>query len=268
MEYCKVMKIILFYLFLIGSLFAKEHFAKVEPWETITIKAQASGVVTQATINKEGVVVDGVIVQLDDLLNKKDLRSTKESLKLIKEMIKLNSSMLAELKKNMHKKEELYKKVSPLTSSSISQKNTLYAAFVAAKSQYNAALEKILNLKNQKVNLEQKIATLKDIIAKKQISVTSKYLYKLNVKKGEFVNIGMPVATVMDTHKGKITLYLDADEVQAIDNKQIFINKKKSSAKIVKIWKVADVKYISLYRVDIEVPAPKTFSQLVKVEFE
>ena len=262
------MKNIFIIIAFMGLLVASEHFAKIEPLETITLKAEASGEVIKSLKEKEGEVVSGTVVQIDDKLNRKDLQSTLESLALIEKMIKLNSRIVGDLQKNMQKKRSLYERVAPLSSSSVSQKDALYAAYVAAKSQYNGTLEKILNLKNQKVSLQQKANFLKDTIEKKRVAVANRYLYKLNVDAGEFVTIGMPLATVMNLEKGKLTLYLAADELEGIKGKKIYIDGKESRAKIKKIWSVADTQYISSYRVEIEVPNVKEFSKLVKVEFK
>lgn len=50
--------------------------------------------------------------------------------------------------------------------------------------------------------------------------------------------------------------------------KQYILIGKKSNLKIDKIYKVADSKHISSYKVEIIVPNPKTFSRLVKIEFK
>ena len=79
----------------------------------------------------------------------------------------------------------------------------------------------------------------------------------------------MPVATVMNLDRGKLILYLTADELKDINKKKVFINgKEESSAKITKVWRVADSQYISSYRVEVELKAPKEFSNLVKVELK
>jgi len=262
-------KSILILFALSALLLANEHYAKIEPLKTVILKAEINGKVVKSVKEKEGEVVEGVIVQVDDTLNRKDLQSTLDSLKVVEKIIDINSKMVADLKKNMQRKLALYEKVAPLSSSSVNQKDALYAAYVTAKTQYNGTLEKILNLKNQKIALEQKINLLKDTIKKKRISIDSKYLYKLNVEAGEFVNVGMPVATVMNLDRGKLILYLTADELKDINKKKVFINgKEESSAKITKVWRVADSQYISSYRVEVELKAPKEFSNLVKVELK
>ncbi len=262
------MKKIFYIAILFNLLFADVHYAKIEPYQTVTIKSEVSGRVTMAKKELEGSVVTGQIVQIDDKLNKIDLQHSIESLKLIKKMIKLNQEMLPWLKSNMEKKELLYKKVVNLSSTSVNQKNSIYSAFVSSKTQYNGTLEKILNLKEQKINLEQKIALLKDTISKKNIALDKKYLYNLNVQKGEFVNIGLPIATISDISRAKIVLYLNEDELKNINSKKIYINGKETDLKFSKIWKIADKKYISSYRAEIIIKPEERFSELVKVEIK
>jgi len=85
-------------------VFAQEHFAKLEPLETVIIKAEVSGVVIEAKSNLEGKIANGEIIKLDDKLDKLDLKHTKESLELTKKMIKINQDILPQLKKSLEKK--------------------------------------------------------------------------------------------------------------------------------------------------------------------
>ncbi len=250
------------------AIFADLHYAKLEPISSKVIKAEVLGVVTDVKSNLEGVLANGVVIHIDDQLDKEDLQSSMESLKLTNSMIKINKETLPLLKKSFLKKRDLYRKVAPLNSTSVSQKDTLYSAFVAAKSQYSGTLEKIMSLKSQKVTLNQKIAFLKDKIKKKSISVDNRYIYSLNIKSGEFVSIGMPLIEVSDISKGKLTLFLSEDELIDIDKKSIFIDGKKSDLKFSKIWKVADKKYISSYKAEIITKPFTRFSKLIKVEIK
>ena len=247
---------------------ADVHFAKLEPYSTINIKSEVNGRVVLARDDLEGKTANSLIVKIDDKLDKIDLKNSKLSLQLLSKMITLNKSMLNNLKKNVDKKYSLYKKISPLSSSSISQKDSLFSAYVSAKSQYNATQEKVLNLENQKVTLSQKIALLQDRLSKKSIYVKNRYIYSLNIKKGEFVTIGMPIATISDTSKAKLILYLSREELSNLDSKSIYINNKKTDLKFSKIWKVADKKYISSYRAELILKPIDRFSTLVKVELK
>jgi len=242
------------------------HFAKLEPYNTINIKSEVNGRVVLAREDLEGKIANSLIVKIDDKLDKTDLKNSKLSLQLLSKMITLNKGMLDNLKKNAAKKYSLYKKLAPLSSSSVSQKDSLFSAYVSAKSQYNATQEKVLNLENQKVTLSQKIALLEDRLSKKSIYIKNKYIYALNVKKGEFVTVGMPIATISDISKAKLTLYLSKDELSNLDSKKIYINGNKTNLKFSKIWKIADKKYISSYRAEIILKPIDRFSTLIKVE--
>ncbi len=245
---------------------ADVHFAKLEPYNTINIKSEVNGRVVLAREDLEGKIANSLIVKIDDKLDKTDLKNSKLSLQLLSKMITLNKGMLDNLKKNVVKKYSLYKKLAPLASSSVSQKDSLFSAYVSAKSQYNATQEKVLNLENQKVTLSQKIALLEDRLSKKSIYIKNKYIYALNVKKGEFVTVGMPIATISDISKAKLTLYLSKDELSNLDSKKIYINGNKTNLKFSKIWKIADKKYISSYRAEIILKPIDRFSSLIKVE--
>ena len=256
---------VVFILFTLTA-FADEHFAKLEPIDRVTIKSEANGKVIEAKSSLEGKIADGVIVKIDDRLDREDLKHSKESIKLLDKMIKLNQDNLPFLRKSFLSKRDLYRKVAPLSSTSLNQKESLYSSYIAAKSQYSATQEKILNLKNQKVSLTQKIDILKDRVSKKSISVKNRYLYSLNVKKGEYLNIGMPIATIYDISRAKLTLFLSEDELKDIDKKRIYIDGKVTNLKFSKIWKVADKRYISSYRAEIILKPFTTFSKLIKVE--
>jgi len=86
------------YLILLLSpliVFAKVHYAKVEPYETITLKSAVSAQVTQSKIGLEGTnIKNSIIIKLDDKLDKIKLKSDREALILIKNMLKINQHNL------------------------------------------------------------------------------------------------------------------------------------------------------------------------------
>jgi multidrug resistance efflux pump len=262
------MRATIFFVFLTIFSYAQSYYARVQPISKAVIKAEVSARVLVAKKELEGKIVNELIIKLDDKLDRIDLKNSKESLKLIKESIKLNSNLLPLLKKNAAKKEKLYKKVLPLNSTSVSQKDSLFNAYVSAKSQLSATKEKILNLKSQKVNLEQKIAALKDKIAKKNIIIKNRYLYEILVERGEFVNIGTPLAIIYDTSKAKLMLFLSEEDLKDLNNKTIYIDGKKTDLKFSKVLKIADSKDISSYKAEIIINPVYRFSKLVKVELK
>ncbi len=251
-------------------LFSKVHYAKVEPLESITLKSAVSAQVLEAKIDLEGRRVKAkTIIKLDDKLDKIKLSSSRASLKLIESMIATNRKILLALKESLKKQEEYYSRISNIVSASKTQKDKAFYSFTNAKTQYFSTKEKIDSLKKQKLDLEFEIARLKDSISKKTITIHNKFLDKLLVHKGDFVNMGTPLAELKDLTSAKLVLFLEADELKDIRRKTIYIDDKATEYKISKIWSVADKKYISSYRTEIILKNPKeSFSKLLKVELK
>ena len=251
-------------------LFSKVHYAKVEPLESITLKSAVSAQVLEAKIDLEGTRVhSNTIIQLDGKLDKIKLSSSKESLKLVQSMIAINRNILSALKQSLNKQKAYYSRISNIVSASKTQKDSAFYAFTNAKTQYFSTKEKIDSLKKQKLDLEFEIARLKDSINKKSITIKNKFLDKLLVHKGDFVNMGTPLAELKDLTSAKLVLFLEANELKDIKKRTIYINDKETSYKVSKIWSVADKKFISSYRTEIVIKNPKeSFSKLLKVEFK
>ncbi len=251
-------------------LFAKVHYAKVEPYETVTLKSSVSGLVIDADLDLEGKVVKSKrIIHIDDALDISSLKESKQSLVLLKEMLDLNEEIATTLKHSMHRQESYFKRISKLATASKTQKDNAFSAFSSAKSQYLSTREKIISLKKQMIDIQSKIDKLEDTVAKKSIVLKDRYLYKLLVRKGDFVAPGTPMARVDNISRAKLVLFLGEEELENIALKSIYIDEKKSTYKIDKIWKVADEKFISLYRAEVIIPAPRDiFSKLIKVEIK
>jgi len=249
--------------------FAKVHYAKVEPYETITLKAAVSAQVTKAPVKFEGTTVSQTIIKLDDRLDLIKLASSKKSLNLIENMIETNENILASLAESLNRQEEYSQRIEGMVSASKTQKNNAFYTYTNTQNQYFSTQEKIDSLKKQKLDLKYEIARLKDSIAKKSIKLHHKFLYKLLVHKGDFVNMGTPLAQVQELTKGKLVLFLESEELKDIKSKTIYIDDKASKLKVSKIWKVTDEKFISSYRTEIIINHPKeNFSKLLKVEFK
>jgi len=251
-------------------VWGKVHYAKVEPYESVVLKASVSGLVLDADLDAEGTVPDGkTIVYIDDRLERVDLNATQRSMALLEETLKINEEMAALLQKSMMRQESYYHRIEKLPTASTTQKDNAYTAFVSVKNQYLATREKIVSLKRQQTDLAYKVARLKDTIVKKSIKPKGVYLYKLMVRKGDFVAPGTPLARVDDANRAKLVLFLDADELEGIKKRDIYLDGVKTNYHIDKIWRIADEKYLSSYRAEIYIPAPKNyFSKLVKVEIK
>ncbi len=251
-------------------LCAKVHYAKVEPYDRSVLKASVSGLVTEAVQRLEGSVVEGKrIVHLDDALEIKDLNATQKSIALLEETLRIDRQMAALLEKSSQRQEGYFHRLEKLPTASQTQKDSAFSAYVSVKNQYLATKEKITVLQRQLIDMQYKAARLKDTIAKKSLVLHHRYLYRLMVRKGDFVAPGTPLATVDDMTRAKLVLYLSPEEAAHVSQERVFLNDKATSYRVTKVWRVADEKYISSYRAEIYIDAPKTsFSQLVKVELK
>ncbi len=249
-------------------IFAKVHYAKLEPYETITLKSAISAQVIQSNIALEGKIIrDRVVIKLDSKLDKIKLSSDRKALVLIKNMLTINSDNLSSTLESLNRQESYYNRIKNMQTISKTKKDSAFYSFINTKKQYLAIKEKIESLKKQKLELIYDIERLKDNISKKTIRVKGRFLDKLLVHKGDFVNMGTPLARVRDLTKGKLTLFLEDDELKDIKLKKIYINNKLTKYKISKVWRVTDDKFISSYRAEIVVESPKLeFSKLLKVE--
>jgi hypothetical protein len=251
-------------------IFAKVHYAKVEPYQSITLKSAVLAQVVSTKLELEGKnVKNSTIIQLDDKLDKIKLKSDREALKLIDSMLRSNQNNLSSLLESKKRQEAYYKRISNISTASTTQKDKAFYSYISAKTQYFSTKEKIDSLKKQRLDLLYDIERLKDSIAKKSIKIHNKFLYKILVNRGDFVNMGVPLAQIKDLTKAKLVLFLEADEVESVKSKTIYIDDKATKYKISKIWSVADEKFISSYRAEIVVDNPKeSFSKLLKVEFK
>ncbi len=251
-------------------MFAKVHYAKLEPYESVVLKSAVSGVVQYVDLIDEGSMVDGkMVIHIDDKLDKINLKDSKKDIELLNNMLNINEDIAKALKGSMQRQESYYSRISKLSTASKTQKDSAYSNFTSVKTQYLTTKEKIISLKKQIVDMQYKVEKLKDSIEKKSIILNNKYLYKLMVRVGDFVAPGVALAKIKDISRGKLVLFLDADELNNIDKKIVYLDGKKSPYKVDKVWRVTDEKFISSYRTKIYINAPKEqFSKLIKVEIK
>lgn len=235
------MKILLVIPFFITTLFANEYYAKIEPIQSYVIKAAVSGEVIYSNEAIEGEFSqNSVIVELDSAVDKVDLEQTINKLKLYEQMIQIEQNNYERLKK------------------------------VTTRSDFDkdSQLLKSINLQSAKADLIIKIAQLQDSIANKKLIEKNKYIYSISVKKGDYVAPGTLLYEAKDLSKGKVELFIPIDEASTLNSKKIYINNEPSNLKIYKMYKVADEKHISSYKVEIIIDNPKDFSSLAKIEFK
>jgi len=251
-------------------IFAKVHYAKVEPYDSVVLKSAVSGLVVEVDLAAEGTLVDGKrVIHIDDALDKINLKDTKESTKLLEQMLGINQEIASSLSGTVKRQEGYFKRISKLATASKTQKDNAYSAFTSAKTQYLTTKEKIVSLQKQIIDMKYKVSMLEDTLYKKSIIPEKKYLYKLMVRKGDYVAPGTPMAEIQDASRAKLVLFLEPEELTDIEKKTVFINNKRTAYKVDKVWRVADEKFISSYRAEIYIPAPEsTFSKLLKVEIK
>ena len=261
----------IFLLFLTPLLiFAKVHYAKVEPYDSVVLKSAVSGLVVEVDLVAEGTLVKGTrVIHIDDALDETNLEDTKQSIKLLEQMLGINQEIASALAGSVKRQEGYFKRITKLSTASKTQKDNAYSTFTSAKTQYLTIKEKIVSLQKQILDMKYKVTQLEDTLVKKSIIPENKYLYKLMVREGDFVAPGSALAQIQDASKAKLVLFLEAEELPEIEKKTVFINGKRTNYKVGKLWRVADEKFISSYRAEIYIPAPKNeFSKLLKVEIK
>jgi hypothetical protein len=233
------MKILLL-LFTPLLIFAKVHYAKVEPYESVVLKSAVSALVMDVDLESEGSVVDQKrVIYLDDRLDKINLKISNETLLILQETLK--------------RQESYFQRIDKLKTASTNQKDDAFYSFSSAKTQY--------------LDMQYKIAQLEDSIEKKSIVLHHMYLYEIMVRKGDYVTPGSPLASIVDASRAKLVLFLEPSELEDIEQKTVYLNGEKTEYKVDKVWRVADEKFISSYRAEIYITAPEgSFSQLMKVE--
>ncbi|WP_294956102.1 hypothetical protein [Sulfurovum sp.] len=263
------MKILVWFLLPL-FVFAKVHYAKVEPYESVVLKSAVSGLVLEADLDAEGTLVeDKRVIHLDDVMDNINLKDSQRSVQLLDRMISINQDIAGSLKNTVNRQEGYFQRISKLSTASKTQKDNAYNNYTSAKTQYLSTREKIVSLEKQLIDLKYKVALLSNTIGKKSIVLKQKYLYKLMVRKGDFVNPGTPLAEVQDVSRAKLVLFLEPEELKNAKEKTVYIDGKKTVYRVNKVWNVADEKFISSYRAEIYLPAPKErFSKLLKVELK
>jgi TolA-binding protein len=262
-------RVVIAFLLVALSANASVYYAKVEPLEAYTIKASAGGTVVSTASDLEGTFVkDAVVVQLDDALNKTEIKRAREKLTALQNMEKATGENLVNLEKIASLKQEQYNRIKDLKTKSQTAKEAEYIALVNAQNQVVSARSSLHNLESQIADLTFKIESLQDTVAKKRIELGSMLLYALHVKEYDVVNVGATLAQVHDVSQGKLTLFLSAEDAKQAREKTLYLDDTPTEIGIHRLWPVADEEHISSYKAEIIIPAPKTFSALVKVEFK
>lgn len=264
------MKYVLIVCIAVLDLFAGVYYAKVEPVQMYSIKASASGEIKSLDKAKEGTISGGGrLIWVDDVLDKKELKSSQQKLSALAktlEMTKLNLENAKEIEKI---KSQNYGRIKDLKTKSKVEKDNELINLLNAQNQVVTLENSMQNLIIQISDMEFKIASLEDKISKKNIHIAKGFfIYKTYVDEGDYVNIGASLVDAYDVKQGKLTIYLSKEDVALAQNTTMYINDEATSYKIDKIWDIADTQNISAYKAEILIPAPKRFSELLKIEFK
>ena len=237
---------------LVASSLVFGYYAKVEPLNIYNIKSDISGKIVEVNKSCEARSCQNIVIKVDDYQDRINLQNLKTQLKNFKKILKSQIQIL-------NKKKKIYEVYKKLNSKSQLDKDMKFY-------DYQNSLIAVAQTKNTISNIKAQLLNLEDVVKKKNISF-SHYIYKIDVNKGDYIVPGSLLATTMDINKVKLDIYVPINKISTIKNKKIYINGKISDFKIDKIYKVADEKFVTSYKVEIVGKYP-TISDIVKVEFK
>ncbi len=262
-----MMKLLPLLIVSVMSLSANVYYSKIEPYEVRKIASNVTGVVLVANENMLGRTLSAKpYLRIDAKLDKDELKYTNEKLEYLKETVKLNENIVSNLNISLEKKRLNYERVKKLKIKSSVEKDKEFYDLVNSENSSLGTQKEINTLKTQVADLELRKKQLLRSINDKSLSAKGFKLYSLEVKVGEVVNKGAALATIMDTKRAILTIYLNEEDVQSAKSSLIYINGKKTAYKIDRLLNIADSKNISKYKAQIIIKAPKIFSKLAKVE--
>lgn len=263
------LKLLFLCIFVVVAGYSKEYYAVVKPYNEFSVKSNVDGRVITARDDLEGTIgKKKVIIKLDSDTEDAQLKNYKKQLKSVEKSIKISKKLIKNLKKVYRIKEKNYKNYRKSTYRSVVQKDEKYYDVATAFNNLSTNEENLETLERTKSDLTYKIFDLKKNIRDRTFKFKGYYIYKVDVKKYDYVTKGTILAKVSDVSKGKLIIFLDREDYKNINNKVIYVDGKKTTYKIDKKQKVADSVNISSYEIDIIVSKPKVFSNIVKVEFK
>ena len=233
------MKSMLIVLLLSSSLLAQSYMGKIEPVQSYTIFAQTNGEIVELDANKEHSIIDGVLLRIDDTLEKVRKSSYEEQMQNYERQLYI---------KNLE-----YRKIKDIKAMNDVEKDNLRLS--------------ILDIRYKMSVLKLQLNEVQESLKHKVIRVDNLYLKRLFVNKHDYVNIGQKVAEVNDVSKAKIVLYVHQRDIEGLKNKVIYINGKRTRAKMIKVAQTTDDTYVSSYMTELHLNY-KRFGQIVKVEFK
>jgi multidrug efflux pump subunit AcrA (membrane-fusion protein) len=259
---------ILILLFLSIALFAREHIVQIEPFNIYHIKSSVAALVVEANDDLEGKSIKNkLVVKLDDRVDRAVLKSLYQKKRLLIKNIATEEENLKNLFELKEIKKRNYERIKNLKTKSVFEKEMRLSEYLSAKSAYLNQKSKIANLKLQLEDLKQNIAKTEDSVSKKSIILTG-YVYKVYLKRGDFVTLGAPLVDIADISKAKVKLFLDKDEMKNIDKKSIYIDGKKVNKSFYVLNIIPSESHIAQYEAEIILEKPEFFGKLIKVEIK
>ncbi|WP_457747061.1 HlyD family efflux transporter periplasmic adaptor subunit [Sulfurimonas sp.] len=263
------MKIVALLCFVSSFVFANVYYSKVEPYEVRKISSNVSGEVLYSNENMIGKKLSNkAYIIIDSKLDEDELQAINEKLKYYRSTLQSDKKILLNLEETLKRKRENYKKVKVLKIKSRVEKDKEFYDLINSENSYLNTQKAINSLKTNIADLEFRAKQLRKTIDDKHVKAQGYTLYSLDVKPGQVVSFSTPLASVADTSKALLTIYLDDDDLENLDKKSVYINGKKTDYKIDRVVNIADTKNISKYRAQIIIQAPKIFSKLAKVELK
>jgi len=263
------MKIVALSLLLSTFVFANVYYSKVEPYEVRKISSNVSGEVLFTNEDMVGKKLsDKAYIIIDSKLDEDELRAINEKLKYYRSTLEANKKILLNLEETLKRKRENYKKVEALKIKSRVEKDREFYDLISSENSYLNTQKEINSLRTNIADLEFRRQQLLKTIKDKQLKAKGFTLYAIDVKPGQVVSFGAPLASVADTSRALLTIYLDDEDLQNLDKKSVYIDGKKTNYRVDRVVNIADTKNISKYKAQIIIKAPKIFSKLAKVELK
>ena len=250
-------------------LFSKVYYSKVEPYEVRDISSNVSGLVLFVDENMIGKKLSSAsYIKIDSELDEKELKYIKDKLTYLKNTVSSNEKVLENLKELLKKKRDNYEKIKLLKIKSTVEKDREFYDLINSENQYLNTQKEINSLKIQISDLQLREAYLKRSVRDKNLKAKGFTLYSISVKPGQVVGVSTPLAKVADISKAKLTIFLDEEDLQGIENKTVYLDGKKSEYKVSRVLNIADSKNISKYMAQIIITSPDVFSKLMQVELK
>lgn len=263
------MKLLTLLLLFSTMAFSKVYYSKVEPYELRDISSNVSGVVLSIDENALGKKLSKkAYIEIDSQLDRDELYFSKEKITYLQNSVALNEKVLENLEHSLAKKRENYAQIKDLKIKSRVEKDREFHELITNENSYLATQKEIINLKTQIADLKLRVAQLQRSIRDKTLSAEGFVLYSLDVKVGQVVSIGTPLAKIANISQGILSIYLDEEDVKNAKEMLVYLDGVKSPYKIDRLLKIADSTNISKYKAQIIIDSPEIFSKLLKVELK